>query len=260
MTAPYQSAVRELLFKMADDNLIMGHRNSEWVGLGPILEEDIALNSIAQDQTGYAWRLYQMLHQMQEADPDSLGFLRQPREYKCCHLVEYPIVDNGIGEYDFTLARHFFFDHAQLLRWDLLRTSSFEPLAQLAAKAMGEVRYHVFHANVWLKNLLEGNEESRQRMTEALMRTFPLALGIFEPGPHEAVLNNEKIFAGEDMLKSQWLDRVTAFLHSLDVELPDVTSVEPVYGGRYGYHSDHFDNLIAEMGEVLRAYPDAQAW
>ncbi len=260
MTASRDQAVRELLFKMADDALIMGHRNSEWVGLGPILEEDIALNSIAQDQTGYAWRLYEMLHQMGEADPDTLGFLRPPNEYKCAHLVEYPIIDNGIGEYDFTLARHFFFDHAQLLRFDLLRASSFEPLAQLAAKAVGEVRYHVFHANVWIKNLLEGNEESRMRITEALIRTFPLALGIFEPGPYEEILRDEKIFAGEAALQGAWMDQVASFLQDVGVELPDVRHIEPDYGGRYGYHTEYFDDLVAEMSEVLRAHPDATEW
>ena len=255
-----QQAIKELLYKMGDDALIMGHRNSEWVGLGPILEEDIALNSIAQDQTGYAWRLYEMLHQMGEADPDAIGFLRRPSEYKNCHLVEYPIVDNGIGEYDFTLARHYFFDHAHLLRFDLLRASSYEPLAQLAAKAVGEVRYHVFHANVWVKNLLEGNEESRRRMTHALVEAFPLALGIFEPGPYEAVLREEKIFAGEETLRNAWLDQVVPSLRSLGVELPDPDSVEPAYGGRQGYHTDYFDALVSEMSEVLRAHPDATEW
>ncbi len=256
-----REATRELLFKMADDALIMGHRNSEWVGLGPILEEDISLNSIAQDQTGYAWRLYQMLHEdMDQADPDTLGFLRNPPEYKNCHLVEYPILGNGIGEYDFTLARHYYFDHAQLLRFDLLRASSYTPLARLAAKAMGEVRYHVFHANVWVKNLLEGNEESRRRMENALVRTFPLALGIFEEGPYEDVLRSEKIFAGEQTLREAWLDQVTTSLKSLGVTLPAPESVTAAYGGRQGDHTKHFEALITEMSEVLRAHPDATEW
>jgi ring-1,2-phenylacetyl-CoA epoxidase subunit PaaC len=109
-------AIKELLYKMADDALIIGHRNSEWTGIGPMLEEDLAFSSMAQDKVGHAQALYQILHAvLGEKDPDILAFQRTEKDFKCCQLVELPI-----GEYDFSLVRHFLFDHAESLRYDML--------------------------------------------------------------------------------------------------------------------------------------------
>src|SRR5512141_2016888 len=106
-------AIKDLLYRIADDELILGHRNSEWTGLGPILEEDIAFSSIAQDQIGHAVSIYTMLHeQFGEPTPDALAFGREEHEFRCSHLVELPI-----GDYAFSLIRHFLFDHAELLRY-----------------------------------------------------------------------------------------------------------------------------------------------
>ncbi|MFZ1461703.1 MAG: Phenylacetic acid catabolic protein, partial [Ignavibacteria bacterium] len=112
------NAIKDLIFRMADDQLILGHRNSEWTGLGPILEEDIAFSSMAQDKLGHSQALFQILSRMGETDPDSLAFGRKENKMKCCHLVEYPI-----GEYDFSLMRHFLFDESEALRFDMLRNS-----------------------------------------------------------------------------------------------------------------------------------------
>src|SRR3990170_4870870 len=99
------AAIKNLLFKIADDQLIIGHRNSEWTGLGPTLEEDISFSSIAQDKLGDALQLYTILHQeFGEKDPDSLAFLRDVKDFRCCRFVELPI-----GEYNFRLIRHFLF-------------------------------------------------------------------------------------------------------------------------------------------------------
>ena len=142
------NAIKDLIFRMADDQLILGHRNSEWTGLGPILEEDIAFSSMAQDKLGHSQALYQILNKIGEADPDSLAFGRKENKMKCCHLVEYPI-----GEYDFSLMRHFLFDESEALRFDMLRNSSFEDLSNIAGKFRGELKYHTMHAEIWIKQL-----------------------------------------------------------------------------------------------------------
>src|SRR5690606_13992308 len=116
-------AIKELLYRMADDLLILGHRNSEWTGIGPMLEEDISFSSMAQDKIGQAQALYQLLHALGEADPDTVAFTRNAPQFHCSQLNEYPI-----GEYDFSLIRHFLFDNAELLRYELLANSSYEPL------------------------------------------------------------------------------------------------------------------------------------
>jgi ring-1,2-phenylacetyl-CoA epoxidase subunit PaaC len=104
-------ALKELLYKMADDQLILGHRNSEWTGMGPLLEEDIAFSSMAQDKVGQSLALYTVLHQLGENEPDTVAFTRNANQFHNCILVELPN-----QEYDFSLIRHFLFDTAEALR------------------------------------------------------------------------------------------------------------------------------------------------
>ena len=144
---------------MADDQLIMGHRNSEWTGMGPLLEEDIAFSSMAQDKVGQSQALYQLLHELGEREPDTVAFTRNAEQFHNCQLVELPN-----GEYDFSLIRHFLFDTAEAIRFDMLSNSTYVPLANLAKKIKGELRYHTMHANTWIKQLGSATEESISRL------------------------------------------------------------------------------------------------
>ncbi|HYV93147.1 MAG TPA: 1,2-phenylacetyl-CoA epoxidase subunit PaaC [Chitinophagales bacterium] len=240
--------VEELMLKMADDALIIGHRNSEWTGLGPILEEDIAFSSMAQDKIGHALALYKILHeQFGEPDSDLLAFHRGEKDFKCCHLVEFPI-----GEYDFTTARHFLFDNAEILRYELLLQSSFEPLARLAKKIHGELKYHLLHANSWFTRLGRGTEESHARMQSALNSTYPLAPGIFEASPFEKELIELKVFPGEKVLHEMWEEKVHALIGEAHLQIPSVKDATIGMGGRNGYHTEHLQPLLNEMSEVFR--------
>ena len=126
-------ALKELLYKMADDQLIIGHRNSEWNGLGPILEEDIAFSSMAQDKMGQSEHLYNLLNQLGEADADTVAFTRNAPQFHCSHLVELPI-----GGYDFSLIRHFLFDFAEYMRFEAIKTSaSFDEMIQASSSSSG---------------------------------------------------------------------------------------------------------------------------
>jgi len=246
------NAAQELLYKIADDQLIIGHRNSEWTGLGPILEEDIAFSSMAQDKIGQSQHIYELLHQLGESDPDTLAFTRNEQQFHNCQLVELPI-----GEYDFSTVRHFLFDFAEALRFDMLANSSYEDLAQIAKKFRGEIKYHTMHANTWLKQLAEGNEESHLRMQSALNNTWNYALGIFEKGPHEEVLIEAGIFAGEETLQKIWLDTVVPLIERYGLKIPDSSEWSPVYGGRMGLHTEFLQPLLTEMTEVYRIDPTA---
>jgi len=249
-----QTAVKRLLYNMADDSLIIAHRNSEWTGLGPMLEEDIAFSSIAQDKLGHALALYTILQQMGEPEPDITAFTRNESQFTCCHFVEYPI-----GGYDFSLMRHFLFDSADLLRYEMLENSSFEQLAKLAKKVRGEIKYHVFHADTWIIQLAsQGNEESKARLQSALNTCYPLALGIFEHADDESVLIEQKIFQGEHALESSWHERIHPILEKAGLILPEKESVTPAYGGRKGYHTEHLQPLLDEMTEVFRIDPSAE--
>lgn len=247
-------AIKDLLYRMADDALIIGHRNSEWTGIGPMLEEDLAFSSMSQDKIGHAQALYNILYtSFGEKNPDVLAFQRAEQDFRSCQLVELPI-----GEYDFSLVRHFLFDHAEALRYGLLESSSFAPLAGLARKVRGEIRYHVMHADTFFKQLSTGGDVAKARMQSALNYAFPYALGIFEPSAYEEALIAEGVFAGEAKLQQLWLEKITALVAAAGLQMPAADTTKAVYGGRKGYHSEYLRPLLAEMTEVTSIDPSAE--
>jgi ring-1,2-phenylacetyl-CoA epoxidase subunit PaaC len=246
-------ALKELCYRLADDHLILGHRNSEWTGMGPLLEEDIAFSSMAQDKIGQSLALYTILQDLGEADPDTSAFTRPSGKFHNCVFVELPN-----GEYDFSLMRHFLFDTAAALRFESLRSSSHTPLAQLAAKIRGELHYHTLHANGWIRQLGSATTESISRLQKALEISMPYALGMFEESPFEAELKSGGIFAGEGVIKDQWIKKVEAVISQTSLQLPDWRTTLPVMGGRSGDHSEHLQPLLDEMSEVLRIDPSAE--
>lgn len=251
----HREPLRQLLTALADDHLILGHRHSEWTGLGPILEEDIAFSSIAQDQMGHALGFYTLLHEHLGApDPDIHAFTRQEAEFSCCQLVEWPI-----GDYDFSLTRHLFFDLAAGLRMETLSLSSFTPLAQLATKIRGEVKYHMFHAKTMVGQLGNSSDETaKARMQTAINRQFGLALGMFEPRLGEQILDDAHIAPIESKWRERWLEALNAVLDGTGLQIPDPDRIEPVFGGRNGYHTEYLQPLLHEMTEVFRLDPQAE--
>ena len=246
-------AIKELLYKMADDLLIIGHRNSEWTGLGPILEEDIAFSSMAQDKIGQSQALFQLLHELGEQEPDIFAFTRNAKKFHNAQFVELPN-----GDYDFSLMRHFLYDVADQLRFEMLANSSYEPLAKVARKIKGELKYHVFHANTWIVKLGSANEESKARMQTALNDAWNYALGLFEEGDFENDLKNEGVFAGEVALKQLWLETITPTLTKATLTIPHENTWEPKLAGRQGIHTEHLEPLVEEMSEVFRVDPSAE--
>ena len=244
-------ALKDLIYKMADDQLILGHRNSEWTGFGPLLEEDIAFSSMAQDKVGQSWQLYKILHELGESEPDTVAFTRNAEQFHNCQLVELPN-----GEYDFSLIRHFLFDTAELIRFTMLAESSYEPLAQLARKIKGEIKYHKMHADIWIKQLGAATEESITRLQQSLDMAFPYALGIFEPSAHEQALIDEGIFKGEAALASEWATKVVSIISKTELTMPTLDQT-PVFGGRKGEHTEHLQPLLDEMSEVFKIDPAA---
>lgn len=245
-------ALKEFLYKIADDLLILGHRNSEWTGFGPLLEEDIAFSSMAQDKVGQSQALYNILHQLGEQEPDTIAFTRNANQFHNCIFVELPN-----GEYDFSLIRHFLFDTALAIRIDMLQYSSFTPIAELARKIRGELKYHTLHANTWVKQLGSATPESISRLQSSLDYAWPYALGIFEESPYENEIINSKIFAGEKNLLQMWLAKVKDILGQTSLKMPSA-DLKPVEGGRSGKHSEHLQPLLAEMSEVFRIDPGAE--
>jgi ring-1,2-phenylacetyl-CoA epoxidase subunit PaaC len=245
--------LKELLYKMADDQLILGHRNSEWTGFGPLLEEDIAFSSMAQDKIGHSLALYTILHQLGEREPDTVAFTRNANQFHNSIFTELPN-----QEYDFSLIRHFLYDSAEALRFELLAQSSYEPLAQVARKVRGELRYHTLHAKTWIKQLGSATEESIGRLQKSLEYAMPYALGMFEESPYEKEMIEAGIFVGENKLKELWIYKVEEVINQTSLHLPDWKIIQPINGGRLGKHSEHLQPLLDEMSEVLRIDPGAE--
>ncbi len=248
-----EQALKELLYKMADDLLILGHRNSEWTGMGPLLEEDIAFSSMAQDKIGQSLALFTMLQDLGEQSPDIVAFTRNANQFHNCILVELPN-----REYDFSLIRHFMFDTADALRWEMLTQSTYEPLALLAKKIKGELRYHTLHANTWVKQLGSATEESISRLQTSLDEIAPYALAIFEQSPFENEIIAAGIFSGEKTLMETWKSSVTEIISQTALQVPDWKVITPIFGGRIGKHSEHLQPMLDEMSEVFRIDPTAE--
>ncbi|MEJ8755834.1 1,2-phenylacetyl-CoA epoxidase subunit PaaC [Pontibacter sp. H259] len=246
-------AIKDLLYKLADDQLILGHRNSEWTGFGPILEEDIAFSSMAQDKIGHSLAFYTLLQELGEAEPDTVAFTRNANQFHNSQLVELPN-----GEYDFSLIRHFLYDNAEIIRFEMLSQSSYEPIAKVATKLKGEVKYHVLHANTWIKNLGSSTEEAILRLLSSLNEALPYALAMFEKSKYEQELIDAGVYAGEEAVKAEWLKRIQAVIEKTDLKLPDLATIEPKFGGRYGEHTEHLQPLLNEMAEVFKIDPTAE--
>ena len=245
-------ALKDLIYRLADDLLILGHRNSEWTGIGPILEEDISFSSMAQDKIGQSLALYNILHELDESDPDTVAFTRNANQFHNAQFVELPI-----GEYDFSLVRHFLFDHAQALYFESLSNSSYQSLAQVATKFKGEIRYHVMHANTWIKQLGTTTEEARERMQGALDIALPYALGLFEPSQYQKELAQNGIFEGDESIQQRWEENITKVISETNLVLPDLKLLTPHFGGRQGEHTEYLQPLLDEMSEVFRIDPAA---
>ena len=139
----------ELLLELADDELILGWRNSEWTGIAPFLEEDVAFSSIAQNEIGHARALYELAARDLGTDADALAFDRAPEEYRCAPLVELRRL-----EWARTIARHFLYETADAIRLEALKASDDPEVAGLAAKMDREEAYHRMHAELWVQRLL----------------------------------------------------------------------------------------------------------
>lgn len=260
MTPAYKAALIEYLYMLADDELLLGHRASEWTGIGPILEADIALSSIAQDEMGHAEVLYGLLEALGEGHPDELAFARDLPYWHNAIFSELPR-----GDWGFTIVRHYLHDVAEQVRWQALAASSYAPLAQVARKLLVEEKYHLVHSQTWVRKLGNATEESHRRMQAALDRAFPYALGLFEPTELEAVRVSEGIAPAEADLQQQWLNEVVPFLQQAGLHVPAEETaegwrptVEPVYGGRQGTHTEYMEQLLDAMQFVYRLEPGAK--
>ena len=210
------------LLELADDELVLGWRNSEWTGIAPFLEEDVAFSSIAQNEIGHARALYELAARELDSTADELAFDRSPDEYRCAPFVELRFVPDWAR----TIARHYLYENADAIRIGALKTSDDGEVAGLAAKIDREETYHRMHADMWADRMRE-DDETRRRFEQAVDELWPYALGVLESSPRQ--------------------------------RLCEVVGRDPVEPVERGSHTDELAPLLEEMTMVRRSVPGA-AW
>jgi len=246
-----REAVAELLLDLADDEFVIGFWDSEWTGIAPMLEEDVATSSISQDEIGHARALYEMLASLTGDDADRIAFGREPEDYRHAALLNHPRTD-----WAFTVARRYLYETADAVRLEALARSSYEPLARLVAKMRREERYHLMHLDAWLTRLAEGGADARGRLAAALEHLWADAQAVFTPPGHEAALLEAGVLP-EPMaaLRRRWAGEVGERVQSLGLPPLDPTVGAPTDGRTR--RTDGFRWLHGEFTMVARSDPGA---
>lgn len=246
-----RGAFREWLLRAADDELVIGHRHSEWTGFGPDIESDVALSSIAQEEIGHARAMYAQIVADAEGDADHLAFSRSASEYRHGILAE-----RENGGWEWSIVRLVLYERYDALRLRALAASNQEPVAGLARALLREERYHALFADAWLTRMSGGSDEGRARAQAALEAAWPDALGLFERTDADERLLAAGVLpvpAGDH--RKSWEAAVTPLLESCGLTIPSAPARE---GGRRGAHTPEFDRLLAQMTEVRRSDPEAR--
>lgn len=239
--------------RLGDDRLILGHRLSEWCGHGPILEEDIALANIALDFLGQGTHGLEIAAKAEGSgrSADDLAFFREAIQFRNLLLVELPC-----GDFAYTIARQFFFDAFSVHLMDTLTKSKEPQIAELAAKAVKEDRYHVRHSAEWMVKLGDGTEESHARLQNAVNDLWRFTGEMFLSDSVDEAAAAAGIAPAASTLKEKW----DAVVNDVFTRATIVRPADEVFmrGGRAGKHTEHLGHLLAEMQIVARSHPGAE--
>jgi ring-1,2-phenylacetyl-CoA epoxidase subunit PaaC len=257
---------------LADNNLIMGHRLSEWTGRGPMLEQDIAISNIALDLIGQSRNFYQyaatLINSMNytelpkalspgedlgEVTEDTLAYLRDAREFRNLLITEIPN-----GDWAKTMLKLFLFSTYQFYFYQKLSVSSDKQLAAIAEKSLKEVTYHLKWSSEWLIRLGDGTEESNRRIKAALEEVWPFTGEMFEPAEYENMNVEKRIGVAVSEIKKDWQNKVKEVFKEATLACPDEDKTWMQTGGKNGVHSEHLGFILAEMQFLQRAYPGCE--
>jgi ring-1,2-phenylacetyl-CoA epoxidase subunit PaaC len=238
------------LLHLADNALILGHRNSEWCGHGPILEQDIAITNISLDLIGQSRYLYQYASSIMGAGTteDKLAYLRDVREFKNCLMLELPK-----GDWAVTVLRQFLFSQFQLIQYRALLQSEDKQLSAIAEKAIKETAYHLRWSSEWVVRLGDGTEESSLRMKNAIEHLWSYTGELFMPSIFEMACSENKIGVDPASLKDEWYRSVQKVFAEAILIIPPMGWSQS--GGKDGMHTEHLGFIMSELQFMQRAYP-----
>ena len=243
----------EYILHLADNALIMGHRNSEWCGHGPVLEQDIAISNIALDCIGQARNFYQYAAELtgNGTTEDSLAYLRDVTDFKNILLLELPN-----GDWAQTILRQFFFSTYQYFLYRQLQNSMDGQLAAIAEKALKEVTYHLRWSSEWVIRLGDGTEESKKRMLHAVDELWNYTGEIFQAADYELEAVKQGYGIDPATIKKEWDQKIKSVFEEATLSAPPDAWMHK--GGKQGKHTEHLGYVLSEMQFLQRANPDAE--
>lgn len=242
-----------LALRLGDDALVLGHRLSEWSGKAPILEEDIALSNLGLDLIGQARLFYTLAGEIEGRgrDEDQLAYFRDDRQYTNCLLVELPI-----GDFAFTMGRQLVYAAFMRPYFAALAASPDTRFAEIAAKSVKEMTYHLRHSAEWVIRLGDGTDLSRERMAAAIDEVWGYTGELFEMDAGERALLAAGIAPDRQAIHAQWRSSIADVLRQATLNIPHDRHMQS--GGREGRHTEHLGHMLAEMQVLARQHPGAR--
>lgn len=257
-------ALLELLYQLADDNFIHSFRGSEWLGLVPHIEEDVAYSSISQDLMGHAFMFYQLLEELGEGKLDQIAHGRKPKQFRNAIILEEK---NGTGiylenpNYDwaFTVVRNLLYAHFKTIQLDSLKQSSYEPLVIAARKIQTEQYYHLLHWETWFTQLMQSTEVAREKMENAIHRVWRDFGGVISLGKYGEEISANKYIDTEDELETRFLENIEKVFKKVDFKITGKPSMERG-NGRNGEHTEDLKQAIETLSAVYLSDEKAASW
>ncbi|MDN4608247.1 1,2-phenylacetyl-CoA epoxidase subunit PaaC [Sporosarcina highlanderae] len=256
-----KEAITSLLFQLADDDFLYAYRGSEWLGLAPHIEEDVASSSISQDSMGHAAMYYKLLEELGVGNADDLAHLRPAHERRNSILTERV---NGEGfymetpNYDwaYQVVRSYFYTQAKKVKVDSLCQSSYKPVAEVAVKVKMELYYHRLHWETWFKQLLSSTDVAKKKMNEAITRVMDDFGDMFSFGIQKQAIEKYKLIDSEEKLKENWLASIEPVFAALQMTVPTIPETL-ANNGRNGEHTVDLDEALRTLSEVYKVDPVA---
>ncbi len=245
-------ALLAYVLRLGDNALVLGQRMVELVAAYPELEEELANANFALDYIGQARMFYAYAGELEGKgrSEDDFAFLRDENEYRNVLLLEQPN-----GHFGDSIAKLVLFEAFYLQQLEALVHCADKRVAEIAARAEKEIRYHLRHNTQWLIRLGDGTDESHAKAQEAVDNLWRFTGELFAADEVDNVFENE--FDGPDLFRIQekWREAITAVLEEATLRMPDDEWMAS--GGKEGRHSEHLGYMIAEMQYLQRAYPGA---
>ncbi|WP_082355175.1 1,2-phenylacetyl-CoA epoxidase subunit PaaC [Bacillus sp. FJAT-22090] len=261
MSQEYKEALTSLLFQLADDDFLYAYRGSEWLGLAPHIEEDVASSSISQDSMGHAAMFYKLLEDLGVGNADDLAHSRPALERKNSVLMERV---NGEGYYmetpsydwAYQVVRSYFYTQAKKIKIDSLCESSYSPLADTAVKVRMELYYHRLHWETWFKQLLSSTDVAKKKMEEAIKKVMDDFGDVFSYGNEKILIEKSRLISSEESLRDKWKASIESVFAALQMEVTKISD-KPTKNGRNGDHTQDLVEALHTLSEVYKFDPIA---